>query len=218
MSTTHSKNSMAAFAIVMGVVAVGCSGEPVGRAATAALITGPTLISDPVSAAGAAAQVCHTLGNGAFVLLSVNANAVASHLGHGDGQPGSEASGGFMFSNSCELVRTVTGVWVGESISYDAGAECGRDRNLMRLTLEQSGTAVSGEIYTKILESFYPPDVGMERTRTLASGSVAGNTLTFTYGPSSLFVGSATFSGATMTGTITNGSACPADTFTLTRQ
>jgi hypothetical protein len=93
------------------------------------------------------------------------------------------------------------------------------DLNEMRLTLAQSGSGLSGKLYTKILESFYPPDVGMERTRVLTSEHVSGGTFTFRYGPAGFErTGSATFTATSMTGTITQSASCPVTSFALSRQ
>jgi hypothetical protein len=129
----------------------------------------------------------------------------------------------FVFTSACEVVANIAGVWLGESITFDPNAAtgCGRDRNLYRLTLEQSGSEVGGEVYWKILESFFPPDVGMEQTADLTSGHVSGSTFTFSYGPSELgLIASATFTGTAMTGTITfeGSSSCEPNTFQLIRQ
>lgn len=61
----------------------------------------------------------------------------------------------------------------------------------------------------------------MEQTAALTSGTVSGNTFTFTYGPPEIdLVVVATFTGTTMTGTITlvGSSSCTANTFELVRQ
>src|SRR5262245_12063890 len=69
-----------------------------GAACTRLSIGGSTLLAPtpassgadagPVSTRGANSEaVCHFRGNGAFALLQVSANAVAGHLGHGDGRP-----------------------------------------------------------------------------------------------------------------------------------
>ncbi|HEX6162333.1 MAG TPA: hypothetical protein VFZ31_03130 [Vicinamibacterales bacterium] len=203
-------------AVIAIAGAAACTARPMESSSAAALITAPTAVAETVSAASASAQVCHALGNGSFALLSISANALPAHLRHGDGQPGGQVPGGTaVFSNSCEAIASVTGVWEGEWISHDANANCGRDRNLMRLTLTQTGTDVTGTMYWKILESFYPPDVGMEQTRPISNGTVDGTTFTYTVGPASA---SATFNATTMTGTVAFGSGCPANTFTLTRQ
>jgi hypothetical protein len=170
------------------------------------------------------ALVCHARGNGTFAPLSVNANAVDGHLKHGDGVAlGAAPGGAFVFSSTCELVANIAGTWVGESITFDSNADpaCGRDRNEYRLTLEQAGSDVSGMVYWKILESFYPPDVGMEQNVPLNSGSVSGNTFTFSYGPPQFgLIATATFTSTTMTGTITltGSSACDPNTFTVVRE
>lgn len=167
-------------------------------------------------------RLCHARGNGTFAPLWVNPEAVDGHLAHGDGRPLAEAPGGvFVFTSTCELVANVAGTWLGESITFDPNFGCGRDRNEYRLTLQQSGSDVSGEVYWKILESFFPPDVGMEQTVELTSGNVSGNTFTFSYGPTQLgLVASATFTSTSMTGTITlaGSSACDPNTFQLIRQ
>ena len=171
-----------------------------------------------------AEQLCHALGNGTFTALSVNASAVGAHLAHGDGLPLGQAPGGsFVFTSTCELVANVAGTWLGESITFDPNSDpgCGEDLNEYQLTLQQSGSSVTGEVYWKILESFFPPDVGMEQTAPLTSGIVSGNTFTFSYGPPQLgLVATATFTGTTMTGTIATveSSACNPNTFELVRQ
>jgi hypothetical protein len=200
----------------------------VARAITVAVVVAGvcTLQSSALTALAAnnTEVVCHVRGNGTFAPLSVNRHAVGAHLAHGDGQPlGEVPESSAVFTSTCEVVASVAGIWLGESITFDPGAGpgCGMDRNEYRLTLQQSGTTVSGEVYWKILESFFPPDVGMEQTAPLTSGNVTGNTFTFSYGPPQLgLVATATFTGTTMTGTISfaGSSACPANTFELVRQ
>ncbi len=175
------------------------------------------------SAPGASTEVlCHAQGNGTFAPLSVSVSAVPAHMAHGDGVPlGQGPDGLSVFTATCELVGNVAGTWLGESITFDPNFGCGRDRNLYRLTLQQSGSDVSGDVYWKILESFFPPDVGMEQTVPLTSGTVSGNTFTFSYGPPELgVVVSATFTGTTMTGSIAlvGSSSCDPNTFELVRQ
>ena len=169
-------------------------------------------------------QLCHAQGNGTFAVLSVNTNAVDAHLAHGDGFPLGQAPGGSdVFTSTCELVANIAGIWLGESITFDPNSDpaCGEDLNEYKLTLQQSGSDVTGEVYWKILESYFPPDVGMEQTAPLTSGTVSGNTFTFSYGPPELgLVVVATFTGTTMTGTIAfaGSSACTPNTFDLVRQ
>jgi hypothetical protein len=187
-------------------------------------VTGNPSSQAASTAHGADEVVCHVRGNGTFAPLSVNGNAVAAHLAHGDGRPlGEVPESSAVFTSTCEVVASVAGTWLGESITFDSNADtaCGEDLNQYRLTLHQSGSEVSGEVYWKILESFFPPDVGMEQTAPLTSGNVTGNTFTFSYGPPQLgLVATATFTGTTMTGTITlaGSSACPTNTFDLVRQ
>jgi hypothetical protein len=180
---------------------------------------------EPTGAQGQSANtdLCHAAGNGSFALLSVNSNAVDAHLAHGDGLPFGQAPGGSsVFTSTCELVANIAGIWLGESITFDPNSDpaCGQDLNEYKLTLQQSGSEVSGEVYWKILESYFPPDVGMEQTAPL-TGTVSGNTFTFTYGPPEIgLVAVATFTGTTMTGTITllGSSSCDPNTFELVRQ
>jgi hypothetical protein len=189
-------------------------------------VAGSVVSGSQPAAAGRGANtelLCHRRGHGTFASLWVNPDAVAGHLGHGDGRPLGEVPGGlFVFTSTCEQIANVAGTWRGESITYDPNSNpaCGRDRNEYLLTLEQSGSDVSGDVCWKILESFFPPDNGMEQTVALTSGSVSGNTFTFGYGPPALgVVGTATFTATTMTGTITYaGSSCDTNTFVLTRQ
>ena len=220
-----SQVKMWALATAMAVAAAGAG------ACTQQTPLAPTPVVGNVSSHTASAAngastevVCHGRGDGTFAPLSVNANAVAAHLAHGDGRPlGAVPERSAVFTSACEVVASVAGTWLGESITFDSNADpaCGRDRNVYRLTLQQSGSEVSGEVYWQILESFYPPDVGMEQTAPLTSGSVTDNTFTFSYGPPRLgLVAIATFTGTTMTGTITlaGSAACPANTFALVRQ
>jgi hypothetical protein len=204
--------------VMTGIVVGACTQQSAGGPAPEALYA-PTSPSQLALAANGANTelLCHARGNGTFVPLRVNANAIAGHLGHGDGRPLGEVPGSLsVFTGSCELVARVAGTWLGESITFDPNFGCGRDRNEYRLSLEQSGSDVTGEVYWKILESFFPPDVGMEQTVGLTSGSVSGNTFTFSYGP---VVGTATFTDTTMTGTLAfPGPACDPNTFTLVRQ
>ena len=168
--------------------------------------------------------VCHAHGNGTFAALSVNSNAVSAHLAHGDGLPLGQVPGGSsVFTSTCELVANVAGTWLGESITFDPSSDagCGEDLNQYQLTLQQSGSDVSGEVYWKILESYFPPDFGIEQTAALTSGIVSCNTFTFSYGPPEIeLVAVATFTGTTMTGTITliGSSSCTPNTFELVRQ
>lgn len=223
--------SAATVIAVAAVVAGACTRQSADGSASALTPSAPTPVvgnvsSQTASAANAANTevVCHARGNGTFAALSVNRNSVAAHLAHGDGRPlGAVPDGSAVFTSACEVVASVAGTWLGESITFDSNADpaCGRDRNVYRLTLQQDGSEVSGEVYWKILESFFPPDVGMEQTAPLTSGNVAGNTFTFSYGPPQLgLVAVATFTGTTMTGTITlaGSAACPTNTFALARQ
>ena len=224
------KMCAAAAAIALAIVGAGaCSQQSGGTSTSASAPLGPAPVAGNGSGQSAATAsgsntevVCHVRGNGTFAPLSVNPNAVAAHLAHGDGRPLGEVPGSpAVFTSECEVVASVAGTWLGESITFDSNSGCGRDRNVYRLALEQSGSEVSGEVYWKILESFFPPDVGMEQTAPLTSGTVAGNTFTFSYGPPQLgLVATATFTGTTMTGTITlaGSSACPTNTFELVRQ
>lgn len=225
------KMCAAAAAIAVATVVAGaCTQQSAGDPARGSTPAAPTpvagnvVVSDQraLTARGANTElVCHARGNGTFAPLWVNPNAVGAHLGHGDGRPlGQMPGGSFVFTSTCELVANVAGIWLGESITYDPNFSCGRDRNQYRLTLQQSGSDVSGEVYWKILESFYPPDVGMEQTAALTSANVSGNTFTFSYGPPQLgVVVSATFTGTTMTGTIAYaGPSCDPNTFKLVRQ
>ena len=139
------------------------------------------------------------------------------------GVPLGQAPGGSLFTSTCQVVANVAGTWLGESITFDPNGDpaCTEDLNQYQLTLQQSGSDVSGEVYWKILESSFPPDIGMEQTVALTSGNVSGNTFTFTYGPPQLgLVATATFTGTTMTGTIATveSSACNPNTFELVRQ
>lgn len=195
--------------------------------ATAAIVATAAVFSDRGALAARDAnseQLCHAQGNGTFAVLSVNANAVGAHLAHGDGFPLGQAPGGSaVFTSTCELVANVAGLWLGESITFDPNSDpaCGEDLNQYQLTLQQSGSDVSGEVYWKILESYFPPDVGMEQTAALTSGTVSGNTFTFSYGPPELgLVVVATFTDTTMTGTIAlaGSSVCSPNTFELVRQ
>lgn len=219
----HMLKMLAAAVIALtGMAAGACTQTPVSPTSVAA----NAVLGDqgPLTAAAANSELlCHAQGNGTFTPLSVSPNAVGGHLGHGDGRPLQPAPGSSMvFTSSCELVASVAGTWLGESITFDPNSDpaCGRDRNVYRLTLAQSGSEVSGDVYWKILESFYPPDVGMEQTVPLTSGTVSGNTFTFTHGPPQYgIVVTATFTDTTMTGTIAyGGSSCDANTFALVRQ
>ena len=222
----------AATIALAGVVAPACTQQSMGGATSASTPTAPTLPGNVVASnqpvvtvRGAnTEQLCHARGNGTFALLSVSPGAVAAHIGHGDGRPLGPAPGGsLVFTRTCELVANIAGTWLGKSITYDPNADpvCGKDLNEYRLTLQQSGSDVSGEVYWKILESFFPLDVGMEQTAALTSGTVSGNTFTFSYGPPAYgLVASATFTSTSMTGTITIvGPTCnDPNTFELVRQ
>ncbi len=187
-------------------------------------VNGSASTTTASSARGANTEVlCHGRGNGTFAPLSVSPSAVAAHLNHGDGRPlGETPDGASVFSDSCQLVANIAGVWLGESITFDSGSgECGQDLNVYRLTLQQSGSQVTGQVYWKILQSFYPDDVDMEQTANLTSGIVSGNTFTFSYGPPQMgLVATATFTDTSMNGNITlaGSAACPANTFELVRQ
>lgn len=222
----------AATAIALtSVVAGACTQQSAGGSASGSTPLAPTLVAGNVvssdqralTAGGANTEVlCHKKGNGTFAPLWVNANAVGGHLGHGDGLPLGEAPGGlFLFTSTCELVPNVAGTWLGVSITYEPRSDppCGRDLNEYRLTLVQSGNNVSGEVYWKILESYFPSDIGMQQTAALTFGNVSGNTFTFSYGPPEYgIVASATFTGTTMTGTIDFPGSCDPNTFDLIRQ
>jgi hypothetical protein len=217
----QAKKMLAAAAIALsGVVAGACTQQPVAPLA-------PTPVAGNVAlgAQGAnTALLCHARGNGTFAPLWVNPNAIGGHLAHGDGRALDEAPGGqFVFTTTCDLVLNVAGTWVGKSTTFDPNSDppCGQDLNKYRLTLEQSGSDVSGEVYWEILESYFPPDICMVQTAPLTSGNVAGNTFTFSYGPAQLgLVASATVTGSSMSGTLTlsGSSACAANTFELIRQ
>jgi len=218
---------------VTGVVAPACTQRSMESSTSASTLPAPTPLPGSVAASDQPSatvlgvnteQLCHARGNGTFAPLSVSPSAVAAHIGHGDGRPlGPTPGGALVFTSTCELVANIAGTWLGRSITYDPNASpvCGRDVNEYRLTLQQSGSDVSGEVYWKILESFFPPDVGMEQTAPLTSGTVSGNTFTFSYGPAAYgLVASATFTSTAMTGTITIA-APPCDnpnTFELLRQ
>lgn len=205
---------------VIGMMAGACAQQtPVSPTPTA----GSVAAADAAQLASANSElICHARGNGTFVPLSVNAASLPGHLAHGDGRPGGPAPGGAaVFSSTCTLVNSIAGTWLGESITFDSNSGCGRDRNVFKLTLTQTGADVSGDVYWKILESFFPPDVGKEQQVPLTSGAVNGNTFTFTYGPPQMgIVATATITGTTMTGTIgVAGSSCPTpNTFVVTRQ
>lgn len=51
-------------------------------------------------------DVCHSEGNGSYHLISINENAYAAHLAHGDGQPGDAVPGmeGKVFTEDCSVV------------------------------------------------------------------------------------------------------------------
>ena len=185
----------------------------------AASLPPSTIAMSLSSPRASSATVCHRRGNGTYDLLSLAASGVPAHLAHGDGQPLGLAGEGQVFDETCQVVASVAGVWVGRVTEYDPDA-CGQDRDEMRLTLAQSGSDVTGEIYTRILESFFPPDVGKERTHPLTSGQVSGNTFTFTYGsPEQMLEGTATFTATEMTGTVVFApSSCQPNSFVLTRQ
>jgi hypothetical protein len=222
------KSYAAATAMGVAVVVTGaCTQQSMGSSSSASTPLAPAPIVGNVAGRAEAqrantAVVCHGRGNGSYAPLSVNGHAVPAHLAHGDGLPlGEVPDSPAVFTSTCEIVASVAGTWLGESITYDSNFGCGMDRNEYRLTLHQSGSEVSGEVYWKILESYFPPDVGMEQTAPLTSGSVAGNTFTFSYGPPQLgLVATATFTATTMTGTITlaGSSQCPTNTFDLLRQ
>ena len=216
-----------------GVVAPACTQQSMGGSTSASTFTAPTPLPGNVVASNQppatvrgvnTEQLCHARGNGTFAPLSVSPGAVPAHIGHGDGRPLGPAPGGsLVFTSTCELVASIVGTWLGTSITYDPNASpvCGMDLNEYRLTLQQSGSDVSGEVYWKILQSFFQPDVGMAQTAPLTSGTVSGNTFTFSYGPPAYgLVASATFTSTTMTGTITIA-APPCNnpnTFELVRQ
>lgn len=192
--------------------------------AATSVVAGAPLAPSSTARQANSEQLCHAQGDGTFAALSVNSNAVGAHLAHGDGLPLGQAPGGsFVFTSTCELVANVAGTWLGESITFEprSNPACGEDLNQYQLTLQQSGSDVSGEVYWKILESYFPGDVGMEQTAPLTSGNVSGNTFTFTYGPPEFgLVVVATFTDTTMTGTLTfeGSSACDPATFELVRQ
>src|SRR5436190_15967514 len=82
-------------------------------------------LSAPASNADGAntEAVCHIRGNGTFAPLSVNGNAVTAHLAHGDGRPlGEVPDSSAVFTSTCEVVASVAGTWLGESITFDSSA------------------------------------------------------------------------------------------------
>jgi hypothetical protein len=90
------------------LLAVACSGASSNQASPTALspVDGSTAVEDGLAAQGNGsntALVCHVRDGGAFAVLAVNPNAVAAHLGHGDGQPGGAVPGmaGYVFNDSC---------------------------------------------------------------------------------------------------------------------
>ena len=49
-------------------------------------------------------QLCHTTGNGAYVLIEVNENAVNGHLQHGDAYPNECLGDGLFLDQDCQLI------------------------------------------------------------------------------------------------------------------
>ncbi len=50
-------------------------------------------------------DVCHRTGNGRFILININGNALPAHLAHGDGQPGVLLPNHTKFTADCLLVE-----------------------------------------------------------------------------------------------------------------
>jgi len=61
------------------------------------------VLSRPASAQDQKVQVCHKAGNGTFHLISIDVNALAAHVSHGDGKPGDPVPGmpGLIFGPNC---------------------------------------------------------------------------------------------------------------------
>lgn len=77
------------------------------------LMLSVVLLSTLVLVGGAAAgpadkvEVCHKLGNGSFILININGNALDAHEAHGDGSPGGLVPGETdeYFNDACGIIQ-----------------------------------------------------------------------------------------------------------------
>ena len=82
---------------------------PVQSVVNGTAVRGPTL-----AAKTAKVDVCHRRGNGSFHLINVNGNALAAHIGHGDGQPGDLVPGA-----TISVIQGLYGGNCGTGFSHD---------------------------------------------------------------------------------------------------
>jgi hypothetical protein len=90
---------------------------------TVALLTSG-MLGAVAQASAEKVDVCHSLGNGSYILINISANALAAHLAHGDGQPGDPVPGmeGKEFDEACNVVDAVEPVYVLSAELYYNGA------------------------------------------------------------------------------------------------
>jgi hypothetical protein len=93
---------------VVALFAAACSGSPANPNSPLSLSSNTNLKGGgaPQSSAGKV-DVCHLNDTGGFQLINVSANALQSHLAHGDGQPNGAVPGGSrqVFGASCQVIQ-----------------------------------------------------------------------------------------------------------------
>jgi hypothetical protein len=104
--------SMGFGALVISIFLCACGdlpSEPTQLRCALVAPAGPAV--DPVFARAGKAGVCHRRWDGAFDLIDVSTNAVAAHLGHGDGLPDGAVPGdpSRKFDASCAIVVVASG-------------------------------------------------------------------------------------------------------------
>jgi hypothetical protein len=75
---------------------------------TAVMILSLLLAGSAVAKSDNKVEVCHQKGNGSYELIKINADALQSHLAHGDAAPGAAVPGqaGMVFGADCSLTST----------------------------------------------------------------------------------------------------------------
>ena len=83
--------------------------SPSASSATVTTAITATATSETSSTQTSGVDVCHRRGNGSYNLISINGNALAAHLSHGDAQPGDAVPGapGKRFDEACNQVDAV---------------------------------------------------------------------------------------------------------------
>jgi hypothetical protein len=94
------------------------------------IILGLLLAFLPVMSVAAApaekVDICHSLGNGGYILINISENALQAHLDHGDGLPGEAVPGmeGKIFGADCSLEDAPVsgyGVAISGALNYSDG-------------------------------------------------------------------------------------------------